>query len=189
MVSRWVLQNCQSYAVWGSYSGPLFLLKPETKKKEHYIQQQSLKRLLLFAEATKFNNLQFNYCNCLVLCTLATIVNRSRFGSHCQHNVHWTKLQYETLLVTWTCLSHYWKLRFPFLAKFATITGNKSQAAHCSCWPLLHHKKIIHFNVNTVCRWLFLCFEQFMTSLYTLLWVTGRTGVTHWHYREKCADD
>lgn len=33
LVSRWVLQCCLSFAVWGSYSGPLFLLKPETKKR------------------------------------------------------------------------------------------------------------------------------------------------------------
>lgn len=63
------------FAVWGDYNGPLFLLKPETKKKEHYIQQQSLIRPLLFAVATKFNNLQFNYCNCLFSSTLVTIVH------------------------------------------------------------------------------------------------------------------
>lgn len=47
--------------------------------EKHYIQQ--LKRLLLFAETTKFNNLLFNYCDCLFLSTLDTIVHWSRFAS------------------------------------------------------------------------------------------------------------
>lgn len=55
------------------YSGPLFLLKPETKKMNTKYSR-SPSRLLLFADATRFNNLQSNFCNCLLRSTLPTIV-------------------------------------------------------------------------------------------------------------------
>lgn len=78
----------------GSNSDPLFQLKPETKKRIT-TYNTSPSRRLLFADATKCNNLQSNYCNCLLLHTLATIVHRSRFGNDGQHHARRTEPPYK----------------------------------------------------------------------------------------------
>lgn len=81
------------------------------QEKKHYMLQLSHKRHLLFAEATKLNNLQFNWCNCLFL-TTGHYSSLCRFANYQSVYVHWTELQHEsdhktTVLVNWTFLGHF----------------------------------------------------------------------------------
>lgn len=73
--SRWVFQSCLSFCCLGQSQWSIVSTETWDQEKEHHIQQQSHKRPLLFAEATKFNNLQFNCCNCLFLSAGHTIVH------------------------------------------------------------------------------------------------------------------
>lgn len=59
------------------------------------MQQQSHKRPLLFAEATKFNKLQFARCNCLLLNTGHTVVHRAGLETVMivRNSVHWADLR------------------------------------------------------------------------------------------------
>lgn len=94
--SRWLFQRCLSFAVWGGHNASLFLLKPETTKKNTTHSSSPTKALSYLQRTSKFNNLQFNCCNCLFLIT-GHYCALCRFTNYRQHNVHWTELQCESL--------------------------------------------------------------------------------------------
>lgn len=80
-----------------------FIVSPETEKRNPAYSSGPHKRPPLFAEATKFNNLQFDCCNCLLLNASHTIVHRAGLQDccNCRHNVHWTGNAWQLTLGSW----------------------------------------------------------------------------------------
>lgn len=79
-----------------SHNASLFQLKPETTKKNTTHSSSPTKDLSYLQRTSKFNNLQFNCCNCLFLITGHDCA-LCRFTIYRQHNVHWTELQCDSL--------------------------------------------------------------------------------------------
>lgn len=95
LVSRWALQSCLSFAVWGSHNDPLFLLKPESKKRSTtYSSSPSKDDFSCLQRPPNLITYNLTIFNCLLLSTLAAIVHCCRFANYCQHNVRWTELHY-----------------------------------------------------------------------------------------------
>lgn len=153
-----------SFAVWGSYSASLSLLKPEPKKRNTKYSSSPSKESSCLQGPPNLITDNLSIAIVLFLSTLAAIVHCSRFANYCQHKVHWTGLWClhpvsrppppSLSLSHWTCrvLGHY-----------RTLTQHFTKTLHPS--PSTNFKS----------RWSMKCecFSQF--------WQLMRQNTTHRH--------